>query len=71
MHVSRSIVSYVASIGLCVAWGCVAMAQETPAVKAFHPAGPLPSYEVATIKPANPPSTNAAAKLGSDAVKLT
>src|SRR5438874_6539545 len=23
-------------------------------VKVFHPAGPMPSYEVATIKPANP-----------------
>jgi len=29
------------------------VAQE-PVVKAFHPAGPLPSYEVATIKPTDP-----------------
>jgi len=46
--------SYAASAAICAALGCVAMAQEPPSVKAFHPAGPLPSYEVATIKPANP-----------------
>jgi len=46
--------SYAASAAICVAWGCAAVAQEAPAVKAFHPAGPLPSYDVATIKPANP-----------------
>jgi len=32
------------------------MAQEPPSVKAFHPSGPLPSYEVATIKPVDDPS---------------
>jgi uncharacterized protein (TIGR03435 family) len=32
----------------------VAGMAEQPVVKAFHPAGPLPSYEVATIKPADP-----------------
>jgi len=45
---------YAASAAIWVALGCTAVAQEAPAVKAFHPAGPLPSYEVATIKPENP-----------------
>jgi len=46
--------SYAASASFCIALGCVAVAQEAPAVKAFHPSGPLPSYEVATIKPVSP-----------------
>ena len=50
----RSTRCYVAGWGLCALWACVAAAQEAPAVKAFHPGGPLPSYEVATIKPASP-----------------
>jgi len=44
---------YAASAAIC-AWGCVAAAQGAPAVKAFHPSGPLPSFDVATIKPADP-----------------
>ena len=36
---------------LCAAAG---VAQTTPVVKAFHPEGPMPSYEVATIKPSDP-----------------
>ena len=42
----------VASLSLCVAWPGVA--QAPPVVKAFHPDGPMPSYEVATIKPSDP-----------------
>jgi len=30
------------------------VAQTPPVVKAFHPEGPMPSYEVATIKPSDP-----------------
>jgi len=45
---------YAASAAICVSLGGVAVAQQAPAVKAFHPAGPMPSYEVATVKPADP-----------------
>ncbi len=50
----RSTRCYVVGLGFCALLASVAMAQEAPTVKAFHPAGPLPSYEVATIKPASP-----------------
>lgn len=45
--------SYAASAAICATLACAAVAQEAPAVKAFHPSGPLPAYEVATVKPAS------------------
>ena len=42
----------VAALGMCVA--CAGVAQGPPVVKAFHPDRPMPSYEVATIKPSDP-----------------
>jgi len=46
--------SKVASLVLCGAiWAGTACAQ-TPEVKLFHPDGPLPAYDVATIKPPDP-----------------
>lgn len=54
----RSLRAY-ATRGLvvCTLLAGVAMAQSpglTDAITVFHPAGPLPSYDVATIKPADP-----------------
>ena len=40
--------------GLCVCLAFPGMAQAPAVVKAFHPAGPMPSFEVATIKPVGP-----------------
>ena len=41
------------AVGLAL-WVAVTGIAQQPVVKAFHPAGPLASYEVATIKPADP-----------------
>jgi len=51
MDCLRAIGRCAVGVGVCAA--SVGIAQQ-PVVKAFHPADPLTSYEVATIKPADP-----------------
>ena len=47
--------SGLAIAGICAAWVCAGAAgAQTAEVKLFHPAGPLPAYDVATIKPPDP-----------------
>ncbi|HKO19136.1 MAG TPA: TIGR03435 family protein, partial [Acidobacteriaceae bacterium] len=48
----RVLAGQLVCLGLCGAWAGVA--QTPPVVKAFHPDGPMPSYDVATIKPSDP-----------------
>src|SRR5689334_21867908 len=45
-------VGFVTAMMICCA--NLTVAQAPPLVKAFHPEGPMPSYEVATIKPSDP-----------------
>lgn len=51
------------SDGFAVALGGVAQAQHSPELLLFHPSGPLPSYEVATIKPLDPNTADRVVKL--------
>ena len=41
-------------VALSMGVGCAGVAQAPPVVKAFHPSGRMSSFEVATIKPADP-----------------
>ena len=43
-----------AATAMMICCANLTMAQAPPVVKAFHPEGPMPSYDVATIKPSDP-----------------
>jgi uncharacterized protein (TIGR03435 family) len=51
MRVARHLATAFAVVSLA---GIAPMAQTKPELLLFHPAGPLPAYEVATIKPVDP-----------------